>query len=183
MRCFVVLAIVLATVGCSDGAQPGDGPEVGIDRTQPFRLEFGRGSGWHGLDTVKVDQTGRVVLHRMASDGLVEAVRWESATIQLTPEMLAEVLRAVESNALMGLRPAYHDPNVADGTQWVLWIRQGERDKSVYFNNSLPEPIIRFAVQLDAILSQAGRATAAWQPVPEDEARQHEKALWESVER
>jgi hypothetical protein len=94
-----------------------------IDHTQPFWLEFGRGSGWHGLDTVKIDQTGCVVLHRLKSGGQenVNVLSWEVARLQLSPEALDEVLKAVESNKVMDLQKAYHE-NIADGTQWVLWI-------------------------------------------------------------
>jgi hypothetical protein len=101
----------------------------------------------------------------------------------LPPEVVAEVLKAVESNGLMGLHKAYHDDNIADGTQWVLWIKQGEREKSVYFNNSFPRAITAFAGQLDAILARAGLDKVAWQPVPERESRQHEKELWDSIKR
>jgi hypothetical protein len=161
-----------------------DRPAFTIDHTQPFWVEFGRGSGWHGLDTVKIDQTGRVVLHRMKSEHQVHvnALSWEVATLQLSPEALDEVLKAVESNKLMGLQKAYHE-NIADGTQWVLWIRQGEHEKSVYFDNRFPPAITRFAEQLDAVLARAGLDKAAWQPVPERESHQHERELWDSIKR
>jgi hypothetical protein len=156
-----------------------------IDRTQPFWLEFGRGSGWHGLNTVKLDQTGRVLLHRMkyTREENVIVQSWEVATLQLPQEQLAEVVKAVESNNLMGLHKAYHDKNIADGTQWVLWIKQGDQEKSVYFNNTFPKEITAFAKQLDAILARAGLDKAAWQPVPKQQSRQHERELWDSIER
>jgi len=113
----------------------------------------------------------------------VNVLSWEVATLQLPPEALAEVLKAVESNNLMGLHKAYYDEKIADGTQWVLWIRQGEREKSVYFNNSFPREITAFAEQMDAILSRAGLDKVVWQPVPERESRQHERELWDSIER
>lgn len=161
-----------------------DSPAFTIDHTQPFWLEFGRGSGWHGLNTVKVDQTGRVVLHRMKSDRQqdVTVLSWEVATLQLSPEELAEVLKAVESNGLMGLRKEYQK-DIHDGTQWVLWIKQGEREKSVYFNNNFPGSITAFAEQLDAILARAGLDKVTWQPVPERASRQHERELWDSIKR
>jgi hypothetical protein len=159
-------------------------PAFTIDRTQPFWLEFGRGSGWHGLETIKLDQTGRVVLHRMKSTRQddVNVLTWEVATLQLPPMAVAEVLKAVESNGLMGLHKAYHE-NIADGTQWVLWIKQAEREKSVYFDNSFPATITRFAEQLDVILARAGSDKAAWKPVPERACREHEKELWDSIKR
>jgi len=179
-----VMAVALVVVGCSGRVEKDDRPAFTIDRTQPFWLEFGRGSGWHGLDTVKIDQTGRVVLHQMKSDRQqnVNVLSWEVATLQLAPEAVAEVLEAVESNDLMGLHKAYH-ADIADGTQWVLWMKQGAREKSVYFDNRFPPAITRFAEQLDAILARAGLDKVAWQTVPERESRQHEKELWNSIRR
>jgi hypothetical protein len=158
-----------------------DRPAFVMDHTHPFWLEFGRGSGWHGLNTVKIDQTGRVVLHRMKSmhQNDVTVQSWEVGTLQLPPEAITELLKAVESNNLLGLQKAYH-ANVHDGTQWVLWIMQGEQEKSVYFDNHFPRSITAFAQQLDAILAQAGLDKVAWQPVDD---RQHEKELWASIRR
>lgn len=150
-----------------------------IDRNQPFWIEFGRGSGWHGLDTVKLDQTGRIVLHRLQR---INAA-WEVTTLQLPPEAVAEVLLSVESNKLMSLDNEYHDENIHDGTQWVLWVRQGEHEKSIYFNNQFPSEIKAFAKELDAILLKAGSDKAEWKSVPTWESRQHEKELWESIRR
>jgi hypothetical protein len=178
------IALILLAAGCSGRVEKDDRPAFAIDHTQPFWLEFGRGSGWHGLNTVKIDQTGRVVLHRMKSahqDGAT-VLSWEAATLQLTPEALAEVLKAVESNDLTGLHKAYHE-DIKDGTQWVLWIKQGEREKSVYFNNRFPRAITAFAEQLDAILARAGSDKVEWQPVPMRESRQHERELWDSIKR
>jgi hypothetical protein len=184
MKRSLVIAVAFAVVGCSGRVEKDDRPVFTIDRAQPFWLEFGRGSGWHGLDTVKLDQTGRVVLHRMKSERQqdVTVLSWEVATLQLPPEAVAEVLKAVDSNDLMGLHKAYHE-NIADGTQWVLWIKQGEGEKSVYFNNSFPRAITAFAEQLDAILARGGLGAVAWQPVPDRESRQHEKELWDSIKR
>jgi hypothetical protein len=184
MRRSFMIAVALATVGCSGRIEKDDRPAFTIDRTQPFLLEFGRGSGLHGLNTIKLDQTGLVILHqiKIEHDQNVSVISWEVATLQLQPEAVGEVLKLIESNRLMRLHKAYHE-DIADGTQWVLWIKQGEREKSVYFNNSFPSAITRFAEQLDAILVRAGLNKASWQPVPERESRQHEKELWDSIKR
>ena len=173
----LIIAVTAATVGCSGRVEKDERPAFTIDSSQAFRLEFGRGSGWHGLDTVRVDQDGGVVLHRRQ-----QADVWETTTLQLPPNALADVLKAVESNGLMGLHREYH-ADIHDGTQWVLWIKQGEQEKSVYFNNSFPRQITRFAEQLDSILSTAGQDEAAWQPVAVSESRQHERELWDSIKR
>ena len=161
-----------------------DRPSFRIDPVQPFRLEIGRGSGWHGLDTIVIDQSGRAVLHRMKEERKENAIvqSWETATLQLPPDAVAEVLKAIETNDLMDLHRAYH-ANVHDGAQWVFWIKQGNREKSVYFNNSFPRPITRFAEQLDGVLARAGLDKVAWQPVPAGESRNHERELWDSIKR
>jgi hypothetical protein len=157
-------------------------PAFRIEPTKPFRIEFGRGSGWHGLDTIKVDQDGRVVLHRenhqRQGDTIIQS--WEKATLQLPPRSLTKVLEAVEANRLMELHKGYH-ANVADGTQWVLWIKQGNQEKSVYFNNHFPEQIVRFAERLDGILSECGVDKLDWQVVPAVETRRNERELWDSI--
>lgn len=185
-RRWLLIAVALVVVGGGVYllAVRNDSPAFTIDHSQPFWLEFGRGSGWHGLNTVKIDQTGRAVLHRMKSECKedVTVLSWEVATLQLSPEALDEVLKAVESNDLMGLRKEYHE-DIHDGTQWVLWIKQEEREKSVYFNNNFPRRIKAFAEQLDASLAQAGLDKVAWQPMPERESRQHERELWDSIKR
>lgn len=180
----LVIVVAFAFAGCSGRVEKDDRPAFTIDHTQPFWLEFGRGSGLDGLNTVKIDQTGKVVLHRMKSDRQpnVTVLSWEVTILQLSPEAVAEVLKAVESNGLMGLHKAYH-ADVHDGTQWVFWAKQGEREKSVYFNNSFPRAINAFAEQLDAILARAGLDKATWRPVPEGESRQHERELWDSIRR
>jgi hypothetical protein len=182
MRRSLVIMVAFAFAGCSGRVEKDDRPVFTIDHTRPFWVEFGRGSGLDGLNTVKIDQTGKVVLHRMKSDRQPDAavLSWEVATLQLSSEEVAEVLKAVESNGLMELHKAYH-ADVHDGTQWVFWAKQGEREKSVYFDNSFPRAINTFAEQLDAILVRAGLDKATWQPVPERESRRHERELWDSI--
>jgi hypothetical protein len=176
----LLIALLLMPTGCSGSVEPDDRPPFQIDPAQPFRLELGRGSGWHGLDTIRIDQQGKAILYRQK---LVEQqATWENATFQLRPDAVAEVLKSVEANGLMHLHRAYH-ADVSDGTQWVLWIKQGEREKSVYFNNLFPRSITRFAEQLDGILAAKGMMRADWQPVPPAEHRKHERELWDSIKR
>jgi hypothetical protein len=180
----LLLAVVLVTAGCSGRVEKDDRPAFRIDPAQPFRLEFGRGSGVHGLNTIKIDHAGRVVFHRMKSVRREDATALsrKTATLQLAPEAVGEVLNAVEANGLMRLHKAYHG-DVHDGAQWICWIRQGEREKAVYFNNNFPREITTFAKQLDGILARAGSAKLAWQPVGLGESRQHGQELWASIKR
>jgi hypothetical protein len=159
-------------------------PAFCIDPDRPWRLEFGRGGGWHGFDTAKLDQTGRLILHRLKSEsrGNTITISWETATAELPAEAVAKVLKAVEENHLLELDKAYHAA-VEDGTQWILWIRQGGREKSVYFDNHFPDSIVRFARRLDEILARSAGPNLRWRAVPAAEERKHERELWESINR
>jgi hypothetical protein len=157
-------------------------PPFRIDHSMPFVIELGRGGGWRGLDTVKLDENGNVVLHRWSSERKAEAVyrHWETATLRLTDETVKKMLQAIEANSLMSLHAAYH-ANVHDGTQWVFWANQGSNEKSVYCNNYFPNEMTQFAGRLDQILSDAGLDFVQWTAVPDGEGRRHERDLWKSM--
>ncbi len=163
---------------------PDPRPPFRLDPGAPWRLTLGRGSGWHGLDTVEVGHDGSLVLYRMAHRRRRKTivVSWQTATAQLPPDATTKVFDAVEANGLLGLAKAYH-ANVADGTQWVLWVRQGEREKAVYFNNHFPDAIVRFADRLDTIVAEAVGSDLRWWGVPSAREREHEKDLWGSIRR
>lgn len=155
-----------------------------LDPGRPYQLEFGRGSGWHGLDTVKLRQDGTVTLHRQRQefDGQVVHLFWETARLKLPPEALARVVDAIEEHQLLGMDREYHE-DADDGTQWVLWVKQGEKEKSVYFDNRFPKGIVRFAEALDNVLAENGLEKADWRRVPDVDARKHERELWDSIKR
>ena len=161
-----------------------DRPAFRLDPSTAWQFEFGRGSGWHGLDTVKLDQNGRLVLHRLKRErqGEVIVLSWETATAQLPSDAVAKVFEAVGTNRLLVLDKAYH-ADVCDGTQWVLWVRQGDREKAVYFDNHFPDPIVRFAERLDEVVSASVGPGLRWRAVPPFWSRDHERELWESIKR
>ncbi len=180
-----VLLIVLVA-GCSGRVETDDRPAFIIDRTKPFLVEIGRGGYRTGLDTIKVDHTGRIVLHRAyhqkRQDDQYDLI-FEIATLQLSPDALVEVVKAVEANNLMALGKAYYDARIADGTQWVLWIRQGEQEKVVYCDNRFPPAITEFAEQLDEIISRAGLDDSKWQPESRQGHLQNQRELTDCVTR
>lgn len=148
-----------------------DRPPFRIDPNSPYRIELGRGSGMFGLETVRITQDGNVVLHRQGN-----AATWFKGTMHLSEDTLKQVLKAVEDNKLIGLHKAYH-ANVWDGTQWVLWIKQGDNEKAVYCDNYFPPEIVKFSEFLDKVLAASGNVI--WLPASSDHARE----LWESIKR
>src|SRR5262249_32140743 len=59
----VGVSLALATLWRLTAYPPG--MLVRLDASAPYRIELGRGSGLHGLDTVTVLQDGTVTLYRM----------------------------------------------------------------------------------------------------------------------
>ncbi|AMV27946.1 hypothetical protein VT84_26315 [Gemmata sp. SH-PL17] len=156
-------------------------PAPRLDPSKPWQIEFGRGSGLEGLDTIKLNQNGKAILHRRKSElrGDVTVDSWETTTVVLSPEKVAKILDAVAENRLLELSKAYHS-RMHDGTQWVLWVRQGEWEKAVYFNNRFPDSIVQFAKKLDGVLTGED---SQWHAVPDKGARDHERDLWDSIKR
>jgi hypothetical protein len=160
-----------------------DRPAFRIDPDKPFRIELGRGSGRDGLETIRIAQDGSVILHRMKEEQRDNVIKvfWQRAEHNLSNESLGKILDAIEANDLMKLGRSY-DAGGSDGTQWVLWIKQGEQEKTIYCDNHFPTPIIRFAEQLDAILATSGR-NLTWRGVSNDRHMGHDHDLWESIKR
>jgi hypothetical protein len=169
---FSVMALILS--GCNGATK--------VDPEQPFRIEFGRGNGWHGLDTVSMTADGKVVLYRQGIERCDDTryQYWETTSLSLPNESVGEVLAAIEKEGLMQLDREYHG-GVADGTQRVFWLQQGANQKSIYCDNNFPKAMTRFAESLDAILARNGLGDATWERVPDSRARDHEKDLWKSI--
>lgn len=161
-----------------------DRPVFYLDPARPWRIDLGRGSGLHGLETVTLDQSGRVLLYRYTDeyDDTRVGTRWETAADVLPREAVASVLSVAASTQLTLLNREYHAP-VADGTQWVLRIRQGEHNKAVYFNNHFPDTVVRFAARLDEVIATNVGRRLRWRAVPADAPPGPASELWDSVRR
>jgi hypothetical protein len=151
---------------------------VRLEPGQDYRIELGRGSVWYGLETVKILSDGSVTLHRQCPT----AARWETTTLRLPAASMARVLQALEQNRVLELH-RHRNKRKADGTQWVLWVKQGSSEKSVYCDNCFPDEILRFAEAIDVVLAQNGLAQATWRAVPGSQEHDHERKLWESIKR
>lgn len=99
----------------------------------------------------------------------------------LSSAAVGKIFEAVSTCGLMRLSKEYHARNIEDGTQWILWIKQGENEKAVYFNNDFPEAITRFAETVDNVLLESGSVQVQWERFPDVEHHQHEKDLWSRI--
>jgi len=164
------------------------GPYFEMDAHLPFRLEFGRGSELPGLDgagmldVVIVDQTGHVSLSRQPTRTGAEKYlatmneHWATAELQLSPDLVAEIVSRINSERLIAL-DRHYTGNVADRAEWVFFVTQNGQQRVVYFHREFPAAITRFADALDDILKRGGIDHANWTPGGEDLS----KNLWKRL--
>lgn len=145
-----------------------------FDITKSFYLQFGRGSGWQGLDTIEIKETGDVTMFRMKNELKDKTIYyfWEKSTFSLNSLSIKNIALKIESLDLISMKSNYR-ADIMDGTQWILWIKQGEQKKSIYFDNSFPNPIKDFAIFIDNELKKAGVDKVEWVRVPKNEGRNH----------
>lgn len=199
MKLILVIYTLLTISGCSGSepapvrgderarnfplhkTEPDPDPNMAFDPTRPYRIEFGRGSGYDGLDTIAIDENGQVVLYRMREewDGGLIRPRWETASSSLDPQARQRIAELIRDLKLLEMGNAYH-ADVADGSQWVFWLVQGDEEKTIYFDNHFPEPIQDFAVALDRELNLS-EGMFDWNRVPDELADAHAKELWGSL--
>ena len=131
-RILLILAILVCFSGCGRTAVERDTrPAFVLDESRPFIIELGRGSGMFGLNVVKVEQTG-AQLHRIGG------AQHEKTALQLSAVDVKNIVDAVNAHRLTAMGCTYADPNIADSTQWVLWIQQRAAEKSIYFITRFP---------------------------------------------
>ena len=136
---------------------------------------MGRGSGWFGLETIEVDQDLNAKIYRETGSG------WEMCTLNLANDEWRRITASIEKYQLYKLDRAYH-ADVADGTQWILWIVQNGRSKSVYCNNYFPENLREFAQEFDSIFD-IHDDLLEWTIVPANLVGKHDDQIWDSVKR
>jgi hypothetical protein len=145
-----------------------------LDADKAFHLGLGRGDGRRGLEVITIEQNAQVLLSRLT--GTRDAPIWQKAEMQLSAELLRQVVAEVNAEHLTGMAKTYTS-TLADGTQWVLLITQGNRRKVIYFDNHFPSGITRFSKSLDEILDKGGRQHVTWQ----NGGQELDKELWNAV--
>lgn len=149
--------------------------KMDFDPAQPYRLEFGRGSGGDGFNNISIDEEGHVEKRRpnpgTDQDGNRYFLETAHSSIDLkTRQRIADLICDLK---LLEMNRAYH-ADVADGSQWEFRLTQGEAEKTIYCNNYFPEPIQDFAVALDRELMDAETDVTEWEPVYEEPEQESE---------
>jgi hypothetical protein len=147
-----------------------------IPRDEKFDFQLGRGSGWHGLDLLRITSDGVAVYEYQTKLG----GGWERKTFLVDRARLDALSDTINNLRIKDLKRAYHG-NVADGTQWCLLISIDGDTKSVYCDNNFPGPIRSLAKFVDETILEPLAGPVVAETVPERHYREHEKEIWASI--
>jgi hypothetical protein len=133
-------------------------PRETLPPDETWEFQFGRGSGWHGLDLLRITSDGRSEFEFQTDVGA-----WQRKTFVVPNEQIDALRQKINALGILDLDKTYHG-NVQDGTQWCLLIKTEGKARSFYFDILAPfaEPV-------------------AGVRVPTRHHRQHEKEIWASI--
>ena len=138
-----------------------------LNKEKNFSIQLGRGSGWKGIELIKIDNKGNVQLHKLNG---------EHTRFNLTAEELDAIVRSANREKLTELERKYVDEDIQDGTQWLLWVRQNGKQTTVLFSNQFPEQITRFAKTVDLQL-RTGERNLKFQAAKDRQG--HARRIWD----
>jgi hypothetical protein len=126
---------------------PNWGQEPGSLGSTDFALVLAQGSGWHGFNVLRVSAAGRCEFRYFFTSKQVSTDRgevyitqvWRKAGFQLSDQEQQRLRNALKAADVFGLKDEYIDERIADGTQWIVRLRAGGRQKRVYLSNRFPE--------------------------------------------
>ena len=100
-----------------------------------------------------------------------------------------EVAAGLNYFGVLVLADEYIDTNIADGTQWVLVVKQGELQKQIYCSNQFPIELQHFASWLDGkALGMFKVADSTLRPmladaISREEYRRFSDEIWNAARR
>ena len=106
---------------------------------------------------------------------------WEKANLTLSDAGFKQILESVYQLKLFELKNNYYNPDILDGTQWILRIKKDGVNKAVYFNNKFPAAIKEFSKLVDEVLKNDSKASLIWSHVDLEENGQHDDELWSLI--
>lgn len=176
-RVWTGLAIV-GVLACATGlyvyAFVYDG-RTSIPPEKKFEFQFGRGSGWHGLDLLRITSDGTSEYEFQESQG-----EWRHKAFVIPAKQVEDLREAINRFGILDLNRHYHG-GVHDGTQWCLLIKVEGESRSFYFDNNFPGPIRKLAGFVDQSVLEPFAAPVQATIVPTRNHRKHEKEIWASI--
>jgi hypothetical protein len=144
---------VLLTIYLSRNEEGDELPYPSFDPAKPFQLKFEREDLPGRFSRVEIVDDGRTIKcevrhHRRA----------ERAYLQLSPEQVRAVAQAIGRHRLVYLKRRYATER-RSRLPWELELRQDTWEKMSSFDNSFPDSIREFSLELDDILPAASANT------------------------
>lgn len=160
-----------------------DKKKFDFDPSKPFRLEFGRGSGWTGLNTIKIEENGSVAVHMLREEKIKGVIYsyCENGLLKLSEKDLRIITDKIVELEILDMDMSYYAEGIRDGTQWIFWVQQGKEQKSIHFSNHFPKKILYISVIIDEILENAGYNVIKWKRFPNRETLFHQIDIWNSI--
>lgn len=131
---------------------------------EDFSFTLAQGSGLDGYATFRVSSEGKCeflfFVHKTevkkpgegpdelsVGDIYIDRV-WLMAEFTLTDAMQRQLRQAIEEAELYSLKDRYIDERVQDGTQWIVMLRAGRKEKRIYCSNKFPKALRKLSVNL-----------------------------------
>jgi hypothetical protein len=167
-----LLSIALVIVVCvynRDLIRPAPWPVV---YDSAFEFQLGQGSGWQGLDLIKITADGKAVYQFQSSGGV-----WSRKTFQLTSAEMQSLADRLNDLKIVALDDHYA-VNIHDGTQWCLLVKSQGHLKRIYCDNRFPRRVKKLAAFVHETIIDRTGAKALAVPVPPAQFRDFEAEVW-----
>jgi hypothetical protein len=128
-----------------------------VESAEEFRYASGINNMMNGIDYIVIENDGDG-LHVFASgieadrDGAEGYETYRRSSFSVDNAGVDTLKRTLDAVRFFAMKNAYHDVNIADGTQRYLSVTADGTSKTVYFNNSFPEGARRVFEVQDSIL-------------------------------
>ena len=170
-----LISVALVMVGCvlnRDLIRPVPWPVV-YDST--FEFQLGQGSGWQGLNLIKITADGNAVYQYESFSNV-----WSRKTFQLTPVEVQSLADQVNELKIVALDDHYR-ASVHDGTQWCILVKSQGHRKRIYCDNRFLRRIEKLAAFVhEKIIDRAGEKAVAVSISP-DRFREFEAEIWDKT--
>jgi hypothetical protein len=153
-----------------------------IDPAHQWTITIGFGHVVWGLNTIQVDHAGHVELHEfrpLGDEPEDHRQGWFSKRGTLGREGVQRLLAAIDECGVMSWHRRYVTRGIFSEGRQAVWVRQGTREKYVYFEKAWPEPMKRLLAVAQEVTD--GRASplrqVEWIAVPPEVAGTHDDEL------
>jgi|GEM_PF-5359270 len=164
---FVVALVVLSFIQSVKPETLGPG--------QAFEFQFGQGSGFEGLNVVKILPSGE------ARYDYGDVTAWQKKTFRVSQEAMQELADKINALGILNMGKVVSDPDVRDGEQWIVLIKTEGTARSIYFDNRFPVQVRELAAFVHERVVEPYTKNLRPEPVSDFDHDRLQQELWDSV--